>query len=166
MAGVDLRFAPIGQFSAHANGASESADLETSMGIRPYFDFAVSEQLSIGFAPQVIFGVRTQYDDTSAKQFDLMARGSFRLAKSDRLTPILYASGGWSTLRLPESRVGHPSGFTFDIGGGIAYDISPRASVSAALGYQSSAMGLTVQGDTVGISTSFLHFGIGVGTLL
>jgi hypothetical protein len=164
--GGNLEMLPMGTVSASDGSDSASADLDPAFGIGGSADYDVHPNVSVGAAPRFTLGIKTENDEKSAKELDLMLRVTAHYPVLPAMQVYGYASPGYSMIFLPDNDGENPKGFALGFGAGAAYAISDRAFVTGELGYQLGFQAFKIQGTSLDFTTDLLHFGVGVGTTL
>jgi hypothetical protein len=167
--GGGLGLSPSGTLEGEvpAAGVKLSADTATAIGISGIIEARVTPNVSIGFAPNLIFNVKPTNDNESATEIDL----PLRLAVGGDVAPSVrlygFASPGYSILFLPEQRMssvdlGDPSGFMIGFGGGAGFHVAPNVMVTGELGYQFRFLSTTPRGVDVTFKSNYLTLALGV----
>jgi hypothetical protein len=175
--GLSFSLLPAGHLylraSAGGQTLDDSADADLATALAPFFDYAITPNFTIGFSPQIIFGVKSSGDTDSATQYDFRARLTVQAPVSPRVLVFGRLSPGYSIVDLPSSvtsgtpgvTYGDPKGFLVDVSAGISGQILPSAFVVFDLGYQWGFQSGTISGSAQSIDydfrTRYLHFGLG-----
>lgn len=72
--GVAMDFLPIGSIDQNMMAIPGNFNTAPTVGFSGLIDYATSSNVSIGFAPRAIFGVKPENSFSPAKQFDLRLR--------------------------------------------------------------------------------------------
>ena len=163
--GGGLHLLPGGTFEISNGTDSESQSLGTAFGMTGLVDFDVHPNLSIGVAPRLILNIKPEGETDAAKQFDLAVRftgGAPVGAGNIRMFGFL--APGYSTMFFPnsDSNIDNPAGVVLGFGGGLAFALQPGLELTGELGYQMGFQSVSVNGETFGITTDFMHVGIGI----
>jgi hypothetical protein len=168
--GVLFVFLPTGNASFAASGYSASADTAVTVGVAPFLDFPMSTPyFSLGFSPQVIFGVKGSGAANSGTEYDLRARLTGRYPVPPGGTIYARLSPAYSILSLPglPSGVSNPAGFLIDVSVGGEIAVAPNLAIVIDLGYQAGFQSTTEgNGGTADFKTRFLHLGAGFSLAL
>ena len=170
--GISLELMPAGKLTEHATGAGmtldNSADTDTATAVAPFFDYAVTPNLALGFSPQVIFNVKGSNGSQSATEYDLRARLTLMAPVAPRILVFGRVSPAFSFIDLPSAATtgSHTAkGFLFDLAAGVDGQIAPNAFIVFDVGYQFGFQSLTEtvlgQSFDVDLRTRYLHFGLG-----
>jgi hypothetical protein len=167
-----IEVVPSGEFRFEANGEEEdSADLETAYGIGAQFDYWVTEQISIGFAPRYILNIIPENEEgDSATQIDLAVRAQYNHVVDPQMTGFAFVAPGYSIVKLPEEAEGFddPAGLVLGFGVGGRYALDEKLFLQGELGYQLGYQGTEVSfgGESIDVTfaTNLLHLGVGVGS--
>ena len=139
-------------------------DTAVAGGIGFFLDGALGRYATIGLAPQYLFNVKADGTGDSTEELDLMARLTLWYPAAERVALCAYLAPGYSVI-FPDTDEGDAAkGFVFGFGAGAELDLSPRAFVSAEVGYQLGFQALTFLGEEVAYRTQYLHLAAGVGT--
>jgi hypothetical protein len=181
--GLQMSVMPSGQLSAHAsaNGMTfdQSADTDTATALAPFFDYAITPNLTLGLSPQVIFNVKGTTGTDSATEYDFRARITGQGNVSPRVLVFGRVSPAYSIIDMPASfwnqlagtgvSASNPKGFLIDASIGLNGQILPNALLGFDIGYQFGFQTLTATGPTGSVDfdlrTRFLHFGVGFAVL-
>jgi hypothetical protein len=156
---------PSGEIRIAAQGNSLENDTETALGLGASLEFAVAPNISIGFAPRMLFNIKGDGGSDSAKQLDLAARGKAHFPVSPRAELFGFISPGYSMLFLPDDGEDlSPKGLIIGIGGGADIMIGPTSFITLELGHTWGFQGGTEQGIKYTLATNFLHLGFGFGS--
>ena len=163
--GGGLGLSPTGTLKAEIPAANFmiSGDTATAYGISGLFEARVTPNISIGFAPNLIFNVKGADETDSATEIDL----PLRLAAGADVAPSVrlygFASPGYSILFPPDGGdVGNPSGFMIGFGGGAGFLVAPNVMVTGELGYQLRFLSATPRGVEVTYKSNYLTLGLGI----
>jgi hypothetical protein len=131
------------------------------------FEARVTPNVSIGFAPNLIFNVKASEDNDSATEIDLPLRLTVGSDVASSVRLYGFASPGYSILFPPEQRMssvdlGDPSGFMIGFGGGAGFHVAPDVMVTGELGYQFRFLSTTPQGVEVTFESNYLTLALGV----
>jgi hypothetical protein len=165
--GVQLDLLPAGTLSIDGPNFEDSTDAAAAFAIGGTLDFDVTPFISIGAAPRLIFNVTNDGADDdadAAKQIDLRARVKVHGPVAPKVQAYGFFAPGYSVILSPVEEDDDPTGLVVAFGGGLTYDVSSKAYLSAELGYQLGFQSIEVQGTTVDVTTDYLHFGFGAGT--
>jgi hypothetical protein len=167
--GAQLELVPVGKAEVKLGGESASADADTAYAVGMNFDYDVTPYISIGLAPRLIFGLKSEKStsDSTDEEINLRARVMGHFPVTGQMQIFGYAAPGYAISVSDADK--DPSGFLIAFGGGATYDVTPSLFLSGELGYQMSFQSVTdtVPGAgevTLDVNTSFLSVGIGAGT--
>jgi len=150
--GGSVGLSPIGALKSQVSGGPAfSDDAATAFQVNGLLDYRVTPLLSIGFAPGIIFNVKTSNGDSSGTELDL----PLRLALGEPVAPKIrvygFVSPGYSVLFPPSnSGSGHPSGLMVGFGGGVGLRVAPGIMLTGELGYQFRFLSTT---ETINLGT-------------
>jgi hypothetical protein len=171
--GGGLGLSPVGTLKSGIQDESNSFDASTALGINGLVEFRVAPNIAIGFAPTLLFNVKSGEDRDSANILDLPVR----VAVGGQVAPTIrlygFASPGFSIGFMPDTPpvdLGHPSGFLLGFGGGAGVRVAPGVVVTTELGYQFrwlSGTGSATAGNTevsvdYDFDANYLTFAVGV----
>jgi opacity protein-like surface antigen len=173
---LGIAFLPmvLGKLTAGASNDNSTYDISTAYGIGLSFGYNVIAGLSVGIAPQVLFGL-TAKDDVSGyemisseKEFDIMARIAYAYPVIPKLTVYGELLPGYSIVTYDKSIMGStppkPKGLVLAIGAGAAFDVTDLFFVNLAVGYQLGFQKTSPEGsDTQDVKTRFLRIALGGG---
>jgi hypothetical protein len=160
-AGVQLELLPYGKLDVAALGMHQGGDLVTAFGLGGLFAFDLTPNFSLGAAPRVVFHVATPEGQADASEYDLRARAAVHGEVLPALSLYAFAEPGYSWVDFDQGQ--DPSGFITAFGGGLSYDISTGAFLSAEVGYQLGFQGFSAQGADVDTHFDYLHLGVAGG---
>lgn len=157
----------------------QSNDLKFAYGVGLTAGYAVIPGLSVGIAPQFIFGIKEDVAGASpdaATEIDLMARIAYAYHVIPALAVYAEVLPGYSIIVLPDSQknsngasTDNPKGFVMAFGAGAAYDINDMFFVNLGIGYQIGFQSTSVQvtgvpgSSSMDTKTSFLRIAVGGG---
>ena len=165
-ASAQLELLPVGNAHVEAGDLENDEATATAFGVSGAIDYAVHPNVSVGFAPRVIFGVKASDAPDSVDagtEYDLRARIKAHAAVAPRIEAYGFLAPGYSLITSPDEDDETSKGLAIGFGAGATYELSPTAFVSGELGYQLGFQGFEVQGQDVTASTSYLHVGVGGG---
>lgn len=166
-AGAQLEMLPMGSLEVPlGDGASVSADTAVAYGVSATFDYAVTPFLSVGVAPRLILNIKgedTDGDSDAFKELDLRARVLAHFPVAKGVEVFGSVSPGYSII-MGDSDFDDPKGFALAGAVGATYDVSPKAYLSAEVGYQRAFASVSEGGMSSDFDLSFLHVGLGAGT--
>lgn len=163
-AAAEVLMVPTGTIEFSSPSDADSAALQPSLGVGVQVEYWITDGMAVAFAPRVI-DVRPDSDEDSATQFDLVGRLQGRQQVTSETQGIGYFGLGYSTLVLPEGNE-TPSGLLIDLGLGLRRTLGGAVFLQGHIGYAFGFQGGTLNGISYSLSTSGLHFGVGVGTAL
>jgi len=162
--GGTVSILPVGELHAEVEDfGSETVDAVTAFGLGGVIEVQILTHLAVGFMPRLLLNVKPEDEDGgSAEELDLLLRLTGFVPVGDTVQLYAFAAPGYSVLFIPDwpGELSNPTGFIFGLGGGTAVDINPRLRLTAELGYQFGNQGLTEQGRSVELETSYLHVGM------
>jgi hypothetical protein len=153
---------PVGEIEASVGNQSASADTEMAAALGGVIEYQVGPNFAIGFTPRFIFRIKPEDAEESAEELDLLLRLIGNVPVGVNVELYGFAAPGYSVLYLPDvvGDVDDPAGFLFGLGGGVALDVNPQFRLAAELGYQFGGQEVEVAGQTLDVSTRFLHLGL------
>jgi hypothetical protein len=169
---VGVAFLPmfLGKVGSGPSGDDTWSDLKLAYGVGLSFGYNVIAGLSVGVAPQALFGVKRKDGGDSIKEYDIMARIAYAYAVIPKLAVYAEVLPGYSILSLPSSmtfmgeKPPSPKGFVIGFGAGAAYDITDQFFVNLGVGYQMGFQKMTVTGSgDQDLKTKFLRIAVGGG---
>ena len=170
---VGVAFLPmlIGKYKVSGTGISQSQDLKFAYGVGLTAGYAVIPGLSVGIAPQFIFGIKPDVagaPSDSAKEIDIMARIAYAYHVIPALAAYAEVLPGYSIIMIPDSwkngmSMDNPAGFVIAFGAGAAYDITDMFFANVGIGYQMGLQSTKVAGSSYDVKTSFLRLAVGGG---
>lgn len=169
-AGAQLEMLPLGSLDIPlGDGASVSADTAIAYGVSATFDYAVTPFLSVGVAPRAIFNIKgkdsdSDSDSSSFTEIDLRARVLAHFPVAKGIEVFGSASPGYSIVTGGDSEFDDPKGFAIAGAIGATYDLSPKAYLSAEVGYQRAFTSISEGDMSADMDLSFMHIGLGAGT--
>lgn len=148
-----------------------SNDLKFAYGVGLTAGYAVIPGLSVGIAPQFIFGVMPDlalFPSDSAKEIDIMARIAYAYHVIPKLSVGVEVLPGYSIITIPDSWNGgvhmdSAKGFVIAFGAGAAYDITDMFFANVGIGYQMGFQSTSFGGTSQDVKTSFLRIAVGGG---
>jgi hypothetical protein len=156
---------PSGEIRVAAQGDSLKNDTETAIGLGASLEFSVAPNVSIGFAPRILFNIKGDGGSDSAQQLDLAARAKAHFPVSPKAELFGFISPGYSMILLPDNTADlSPRGLVVGIGGGADIMIGPASFITIELGHTWGFQGGTERGIKYTLATNFLHFGFGLGS--
>lgn len=169
--GAQLDLQPSGSLTVAAGGQEVEVDTNSPLGLGGIADLRLSQHVTIGLAPRILFGVKPTGSLYSGRQIDLRARiraGGF-VAPRWHLHGIGTVGYSWITHLFSvfdqNGEVDHyftTKGLIFGLGGGIGYTINPRLLFLGEITYQAGYHEAEEMGQDVEGSSSFLTFGAGI----
>jgi hypothetical protein len=145
------------------------ADLNTAYGVGLLFGYKVIDGLSLGIAPQYIFGVKGKDDSTSSKQIDLNARIAYEYTVMPKLDIYAEVLPGYTIIQFDSSRTflgqtpPNPKGFGIGFGAGAMYDVTDQFFANLGVGYQMNFTKFTIEGSELANRTKYLRIALGGG---
>ncbi|MEO7730450.1 MAG: hypothetical protein ABIY55_05720, partial [Kofleriaceae bacterium] len=165
-ASVQLDILPAGSISAAGMAMTTTRDTATTVGVTAALEYFLIPQVAVGFAPGVVFGVKSdEPEPSSATQLDVRGRLRFGQLQRDGLALSGYVTLGGSWLFLPQ-HAGTSSGASTGFGFGVSYPLRNGSFMMFELGYQFGDQSVAGGVADVEISTQQLHIGLGVGSYL
>jgi len=164
--GLQLEFLPIGSLGVVHEGDSVSEGAALAYGVGAVAAYDVTPYLTFGAAPRLVLNVKGKDAPSSAKEVDLRAQIVAHFPIVPKVEVYGVVTPGFSLLVISDNRGTDPSGFIVGLGAGATYDVAPNLFVSGELGYQFGFQAIRVKGENLGIGTSYLHVGAGVGLRL
>jgi opacity protein-like surface antigen len=167
--GAEAIIVPTGEITVGDDDLdSESA---VAYGVGALLDFAISPNISVGFAPRYIFNIKGEgfdEDADGASQLDLMVRVTGRAPLSRGAELFVFGAPGYSMIFLPEDLedFDDPTGFTVGVGGGARFKLNPSLALVGEVGYSWGFQSTEVLDEDVDVQTDLLHVGIGVQAVL
>jgi outer membrane protein with beta-barrel domain len=162
--GAQLGLSPIGTLKADVAGTPVSGDAETAFEVGGRFEYQVTPLLSIGIAPSFRFHIKSKDDPDSESQLDV----PLRIAAGWDVAPMVrvygFAAPGYTFLFPPNDPQGNStsaSGFMLGFGGGAAYRLAPKFTLSGELGYQFRFPSGSADGMDVSYQDNFLTLTVG-----
>jgi hypothetical protein len=151
-----------------------SADAALAYGVGVSLSYRIVSGLSVGLAPQVLFNVKyADSPDSSATEYDLMAKVAYAHVVSPRLTVYGELLPGYSVISLPShlanvegSSLSNPKGLVLGFGAGTAMEVADKFFVTLGLGYQLGFQSGSVVGNDFDFKTRFLRIALGGGVKL
>ena len=135
----------LGKVSSGTGGDDTTYDAKMAYGVGLSFSYRVIAGLSVGIAPQLLFGVNQKDNGLkdSAKEWDLMARIAYAYPVLPTMLDV-YAEvlPGYSIITWPSSysvfgqTPDAAKGFVIGFGAGAAYSITDLIFVNLGVGYQ------------------------------
>jgi long-subunit fatty acid transport protein len=144
------------------NGIMTTTDDATAAyGLCLSISYRVVAGLSVGIAPQVIFGVTSKNNDAAAsREYNGMARVAYTLPLSDALAVYAEALPGYSL----KSGSRWSRGFVLAVGAGVSMDVTDRTFANIGVGYQLGYQNLILgAGATSPNREDYLRVAIGGG---
>lgn len=140
--GVSALLMGFGRLTSYNGIETTTADASVLYGASVSLSYRVIAGLSVGLAPQVIFGVNAKDSDASAStEYNFMGRVAYTLPVFDALSVYAEALPGYSM----KSGSRWAKGFVLAVGGGVMLGLTDRtfANIGAGyqLGYQNLALG-------------------------
>ena len=170
---VGIAFLPMlmGKVGAGPSGDDTWSDLKLAYGVGLSFSYNVIAGLSVGIAPQVLFGVKGKDGGDAMKECDIMARIAYAYSVIPKLAVYAEVLPGYSILFLPDSLImmgekpDSPKGFVIGFGAGAAYDITDQFFANLAVGYQMAFQKTKTPGENedYDMRTKFLRIAVGGG---
>jgi hypothetical protein len=171
---VGIAFLPMlmGKVGAGPSGDDTWTDLKLAYGVGLSFGYNVIAGLSVGVAPQALFGLKAKNaSGDSIKEYDIMARIAYAYAVIPKLAVYAEVLPGYSILSLPSSMTSNgsnydsPKGLVLGFGAGAAYDITDQFFVNLGVGYQMGFQKtkVPVEGNSYDMKTKFLRIAVGGG---
>lgn len=165
--GGTLGLSPVGSLDSQlaAGGLTLSADTETAYGFGGVAEFRVTPNVSIGFAPSLVFNVKPEAGNDAGTGLDLPLR-LIAGAGSSRARVYGFLAPGYSVLFLPDSQpidfdLGDPSGFSFGLGLGGGFSVARGLALTAELGYQWRFLSSAPRGIDIEVDYNSLTFALG-----
>ena len=156
--GGQVGVSPIGTFKGDSSGVSLSADTATAFEVGGRFEYQMTPLLSIGIAPAFRFNIKDKDADESASQLDVPLRIAVGGDVASAIRVYGFAMPGYTFLFPPKDEQGNSynaSGFMIGFGGGVAFRVGPKFSLSGELGYQLRFPSGSVQGAGQSVDVSF-----------
>ncbi len=173
--GAQLQLLPMGELSTEVGNQTFETDADPTFGIAANVGYAITPNISVGFAPRLILNIKgedSDEDSDAATQLDLAARITGKLPVAPKLDLFAHVSPGYSLLfvdNLPDE-ASQPGGFGIAVGGGVGYKVTPTLSITGELGYSAAFLSSTTEtpiGDVdANLDTSFFHLGVGLQAAL
>jgi len=169
--GGTLGISPTGKFKVEFGDDTFTADTATAVGLGGLLEYRVNRNVAIGFAPNLIFGVKGQDDDESGTQLDLPLRIAVGGPVAPKVRLYGFVSPGYSVLFSPDrvddqTGFGNPSGFMLGFGGGAGFRVGRNLTLTTELGYQfrwlSTDIETVIGTLNVPVEVNYLTFGIGI----
>jgi len=163
--GGAVQLLPVGSITAAAGGDSETTDADTAVGLSGFVEFGLGPNLSIGLAPRLLLNVKGESGTESAEQLDLAVRLVAGTAVGTGNTRVYgFIAPGYSVLFIPDwpDGISNPAGLILGFGGGLAFKVQPGLELTTEIGYQLGFQSVTEMGETLDLTTKFLHLGFGV----
>jgi hypothetical protein len=170
--GGSLGLSPIGTLKSTASGGPTfTDDAAVAFQINGLLDYRVTPLLSIGFAPGIIFNVKTSGGDSSGTELDLPIRLALGGPVAPKVRLYGFVSPGYSVLFPPsDSGGGHPSGLMLGFGGGVGVRVARGVMLTGELGYQFRFLSTTETIDLgnfelttdVSLQENYLTFAVGI----
>jgi len=165
--GAGVGLSPAGTLKVKVANEEQSADTVTGYQINGLIDIRVAPHVSIGFAPGILFNIKSSGDTTSATELDLPVRLTLDSVVAPKIRMYGFVSPGYTILFPPSDGdgnnvLGHPSGFMVGFGGGIGIRVAPKVIVTGELGYQFRFASNTVQNVDFSIDVNYLTLALGL----
>jgi hypothetical protein len=150
----------------------ESYSLGTGFAVAAQLGVRVAPNLSVAFAPRLVFGMKPEDSDDEWSQADLAVRLTGHVPLGSEKNEVFgYVAPGYSMIFLPDVRyrgitIDDPSGVVLGIGAGAAFEIWPTLSLVGDVGYSWGFHSTTAsyQGESTDadLRTDILHVGLGI----
>jgi hypothetical protein len=123
----------LGKTTKVLKGNREDGDALFAYGLGLAVDYRILPGLTVGFAPQAILNVNAKDSSlNAARQIDLLARLAYAYSIAEGSRVYAEVLPGYSLIVTDDLS----KGLVVAVGAGVAVDVSARAFVSLALGYQ------------------------------
>jgi hypothetical protein len=162
--GVMFETLPTGSLSISAGGYDLKTDTAFAVAVAPFVDFSLgTPYVSLGFSPQIVFGVKGSSGTQSATEYDLRARLTLRDPVSSQATVYARFSPAYSIVSVPNLNPGisNPSGVGVDFAVGAEINVGPKLAFIFDLGYQVGFQSTNDAGVNADFATRYLHVGAG-----
>ena len=162
--GVMFETLPTGSLSVSDGGSDLKTDTAFAVAVAPFLDFSLgTPYASLGFSPQIIFGVKGSGGTQSATEYDLRARLTVRDPVSSQATVYARFSPAYSIVSIPDLNPGisNPTGLGIDFAVGAEINVGPKLAFVFDLGYQVGFQATSDAGVNADFGTRYLHVGAG-----
>lgn len=158
--------APIGSVESTVPIVGDvSTDMAFAFGLRPAFDYSVSQYFFVGFSPQFLLNVKDDDGNgDAAKALDLLLRVGGHAPVADKLHLYGFLAPGYSIIYPPTGD--NASGFVLGVAAGAMYALTEKLFASADIGYQLGYQEFTFGGADFDFHLRYLLIGLGVGMKL
>lgn len=168
--GGNFGISPTGKLKTEFGNQPLTADTATAFSLGGLLDYRANRNVSIGFAPNLIFGVKDEDADSSGTQLDLPLRIAVGGPVAPKVRLYGFVSPGYSVLFPPDdfkdAGFGNPSGFSLGFGGGAGFRVGRNLTLTTELSYQfrwlSTDIDTAVGTVHVPVDVNYLTFAIGL----
>jgi hypothetical protein len=166
--GAQLELQPAGSMDTTLSGpvlnGRDSDSTQLAYGISGNIGYDVASNVSIGFVPRLVFGVKADSaTGDAAKEVDVHARVTLHGEVAPLLQIYGFAAPGYAWV-IPTKGDTNFGGFAMDVGAGATYDVSSALFVSAEVGYQLAFVSADVESTHAEVDMGYFRLGLGAGT--
>lgn len=172
--GAEAIIAPSGEITVENDDVgSASGDSAVAYGVGGLLDFAITPNISVGFAPRYLFNIKgdgVDEDSDAASQLDLAVRVTGRAPLGSGAELFVYGAPGYSFIFLPDNElfedIDSPQGLVVGAGGGARFRLGQGLALVGEVGYTWGFQNTTIFDQDVDVKTNLLHVGVGLQAVL
>ncbi len=154
---------PYGSFHTQVGNFAQDSSADVAYGLCVSYMDQLTPNLSLGFAPRVLFDVESQDEAFVEKQLDLRARFRAGAVVYRQFRLFAELTAGYSFVFLPASAgQPNPNGFILGGGGGVSYGLAKWTAIVLSLNYQNGFQQFSKNNIGVQESDDFFEISLGI----